>query len=375
MTSLNLWFFPIAVSAIHALFLALVLWTRGYNRQSNGLFALMLLSLALHLLDYSLSISGLILHLPHLIFSTYPLLFVIAPLFYLYVRSYLRMSLGSRWALAGHFGLAILVLLSMLPFYLQTANFKLEFLQAIGEDAFINLPPEQFVIMFLQIGQFLVYAYLSYRCVVEQEASTTRFRTNGNVPKIRWLKRAILAFGLFSVFFGLMTIILLVQNAYRLEIDYVVVLLLSLLIFVIGYIALSQPKLFQEGLKKGRSHTQLTASSATSLEQQLQAVMEADKPFLREDLKISDLANLLGVPAHHLSELLNNELHISFADYINQHRIETAKSLLSDPEHQSNKILAIAFEAGFSNKATFNRVFKQSTGLTPSAYRKNKLVD
>lgn len=375
MTSLNLWFFPIAVSAIHALFLALVLWTREYNRQSNRLFALMLLSLALHLLDYSLSISGLIVQVPHLIFSTYPILFVIAPLFYLYVRSYLRIPLGNKWTLAAHFGLAILVLLSMLPFYLQSASFKLDFLQAIGEDAFRNLPAEQFVIMFLQIGQFLVYTYLSYRCVVKQEASTARFRANGNIPKIRWLKRAILAFGLFSVFFGLMTIILLAQNAYRLEIDYVVVLLLSLLIFVIGYVALSQPKLFQEGLKKGRSQTQLTASSASSLEQRLQTVMKTDKPFLQEELKISDLANLLGVPVHHLSEFLNNELHTNFADYINQYRIETAKALLSDPKQQSSKILAIAFEAGFSNKATFNRVFKQSTGLTPSAYRKNAVVD
>ncbi|MBX2871773.1 MAG: helix-turn-helix transcriptional regulator [Saprospiraceae bacterium] len=375
MTTLNLWFFPIAVSAIHALFLALVLWTREHNQPSNRLFALMLLSLALHLLDYSLSISGLILQVPHLIFTSYPLLFVIAPLFYLYVRSYLRMPLGNKWVLVGHFGLAILVLLSMLPFYLQSANYKLEFLQAIGEDAFKNLPAAQFLIMFLQIGQFLLYTVWSYRSVKTQEEEAARFRTNGNVSKIRWLKQAIQAFGLFSIFFGLMTIILLAQNAYRLEIDYVVVLLLSTLIFVIGYVALSQPKLFQDGLKRGRSQTQLTTSSANSLEQRLLTVMKEDKPFLKEDLKISDLAHLLSVPVHHLSEFLNNELHTSFADYINQYRIETAKTLLSDPNQRSSKILAIAFEAGFSNKATFNRVFKQSTGITPSAYRKSTLVN
>lgn len=374
MTSINLWFFPIAVSAIHALFLALVLWTRPHNCQSNRLFALMLLALALHLLDYSLSISGLILEVPHLIFSSYPLLFVIAPLFYLYVRSYLQMPLGSKWALFGHFGIATLVLLSMLPFYLQTASFKLQFLEAIGEDAFKNLPPEQFAIMFLQIGQFLVYTYLSYRCVLRQEDSIARFRANGNVFKIRWLKRSIQAFGLFSIFFGLMTIILLVQNAYRLEIDYVVVLLLSILIFVIGYVALSQPKLFQEGLKKGRTQTQLTSSSAQSLAQRLQDLMEKEKPYLRDDLKIGDLALLIDLPVHHLSEFLNNEVHTNFADYINRYRIQTAKELLSDPMYRSNKILAIAFEAGFSNKATFNRVFKQNTGQTPSAFRKSQLA-
>ena len=374
MTSINLWFFPIAVSAIHALFLALVLWTKPHNREPNRLFALMLLALSLHLLDYSLSISGLILQFPHLIFTSYPLLFVIAPLFYLYVLTYLQMPLGSRWGLLGHFGIAILVLLSMLPFYLQSASFKLQFLEAIGEDAFKNLPPEQFAIMFTQIGQFLVYTYLSYRCVIRQEASIARYRTNGNMPKIRWLKHSIQAFGVFSIFFGLMTTILVIQNTYRLEIDYVVVLLLSILIFVIGYIAISQPKLFQEGLKKGRSQTQLTVSSAQSLEQRLQALMEKEKPFLKDDLKIGDLAHLIDLPVHHLSEFLNNELQTNFADYINQYRIQTAKQLLSDPVHQSDKILAIAFEAGFNNKATFNRVFKQNTGQTPSAFRKNQLA-
>lgn len=373
MTSINLWFFPIAVSAIHALFLAVVLWTKTHNRQANRLFALMLLGLSLHLLDYSLSISGLILQVPHLIFISYPLLFVIAPLFYLYVRSYLQLPLGNKWILFGHFGIAILVLLSMLPFYLQSASFKLQFLEQIGEDAFRNLPPEQFVIMFLQIGQFLLYTYLSYRCVQRQEANIARFKTNGNVPKIRWLKRSVQALGLFSIFFGLMTIILVIQNTYRLEIDYVVVLLLSILIFVIGYVALSQPKLFQEGLKKGRTQTQLTASSAISLQQRLQDCMEREKPFLKDDLKIGDLAKLIDLPVHHLSEFLNNELHTNFADYINQYRIETAKALLSDPTHHADKILAIAFEAGFSNKATFNRVFKQSTGQTPSAFRKSRL--
>lgn len=372
MTTLNLWFFPIAVSAVHALFLAIVLWTRKGNQQANRLFAALLFSLALHLLDYSLNISGLIIKFPQFVFTSYPLLFVMAPLFYLYVRSYLKKPLGTRWQLLGHFALAILVLFSMLPFYMQSAEFKLDFLQAIANDAFTHLPPEQFVIMFLQIAQFLVYSSLAYRLIQREEKQVPHFRANGNIPKIKWLKGATGAFWLFSLFFGIMTIILLLQNNYRVETDYVVVLLLSLLIFVIGYVALSQPKLFQEGLKRGRSQTQLTPASADSLQQRLAGLMESKKPFLQEDLKIGDLADQLDLPVHHLSELLNNELHTNFADYINQYRIAAAKALLSSPDHQSTKILAIAFEAGFSNKATFNRVFKQNTGLTPSAYRKSQ---
>ena len=128
MATLNLWFFPIAVSAVHALFLAIVLWNRKGNRAANRLFSALLLSLALHLLDYSLNISGLILKVPHLVFTSYPLLFVMAPLFYLYVKRYLQQPLGTNWQLFAHFALAVVVLVCMLPFYLQSAQSKLDFL-------------------------------------------------------------------------------------------------------------------------------------------------------------------------------------------------------------------------------------------------------
>lgn len=369
MTTLNLWFFPIAASAIHGLFLALVLWFKKGNHQANRLFALLLLSLSLHLLDYSLNISGLILAFPHLMFSSYPLLFVMGPLFYLYVRSYLRQEVKQGWRTLLHFGLAILVFLSMLPFYLQSAEYKIAFLEAVAVDTFQTIPTEQFIIMFLQIAQFLFYAVAAYRLIVQQEEVVVQFRSNGNIPKIKWLKQSTIAFGAFTLFYGLMTIILVIQNQYHVETDYVVVLLLALLIFVIGYVALSQPNLFTEGLKKGRHQTQLTPSSASSLQIKLERLMAEEKPFLQEELKINDLAQLLELPVHHLSELLNNELHTNFADFINTYRIETAKQLLIDPKRQTDKILTIAFDSGFSNKGTFNRVFKQLTGQTPSGWR------
>ena len=43
--------------------------------------------------------------------------------------------------------------------------------------------------------------------------------------------------------------------------------------------------------------------------------------------------------------------------------------LLADPAYGNHPILQIAYEAGFNNKASFNRYFKSEVGLTPSAYR------
>jgi AraC-like DNA-binding protein len=67
--------------------------------------------------------------------------------------------------------------------------------------------------------------------------------------------------------------------------------------------------------------------------------------------------------------LINTAFQSNFFDFINTYRIEAAKKILEDPDKADWKILAIAYETGYNNKATFNRVFKKYTGYTPSAYR------
>ena len=55
---------------------------------------------------------------------------------------------------------------------------------------------------------------------------------------------------------------------------------------------------------------------------------------------------------------------------INEYRLEEVKKSLEDPKHQNYTVLAIAYDAGFNSKSTFNDYFKKSTGMTPSQYKK-----
>jgi AraC-like DNA-binding protein len=72
-----------------------------------------------------------------------------------------------------------------------------------------------------------------------------------------------------------------------------------------------------------------------------------------------------------LSQAINERTGQNFYDFVNFYRVETVKERLKDPEKRDMNVLHIAFDAGFNTKATFNAVFKKSTGLTPSQYRKN----
>jgi len=55
---------------------------------------------------------------------------------------------------------------------------------------------------------------------------------------------------------------------------------------------------------------------------------------------------------------------------VNGYRIDEAKKLLSDPAHNSEKIISVLYDCGFNSKSVFNTVFKKNTGLTPSEFRR-----
>jgi AraC-like DNA-binding protein len=117
-------------------------------------------------------------------------------------------------------------------------------------------------------------------------------------------------------------------------------------------------------------HLELTQSVAEDLLNRLKQLMQEQQLYRQNELSLPELANELGISNHQVSELLNVHLGVSFYDYINSYRLEFASSLLKNPDCKL-RILDIAFEAGFNNKNSFYRAFKESFGVTPNQYREN----
>lgn len=96
--------------------------------------------------------------------------------------------------------------------------------------------------------------------------------------------------------------------------------------------------------------------------------MNDSKPFLNPELTLSALSSELNVSPEYLSTILNGRLNRNFFDFVNHYRIEEFKIRVRDPKNKALTLISIAFDCGFNSKATFNRVFKQVTGVTPSSF-------
>ena len=102
-------------------------------------------------------------------------------------------------------------------------------------------------------------------------------------------------------------------------------------------------------------------------------LMETDQPFTNPELTLTQLADCLDVSPHNLSEVINTRLNQNFFDFINHYRIQKIKTDMIDPTKQHLKLLSIAFDAGFNSKSSFNAIFKKSTHMTPSEYRRQAI--
>lgn len=104
---------------------------------------------------------------------------------------------------------------------------------------------------------------------------------------------------------------------------------------------------------------------------ELDILINQEKIYLVEGLRLPEFARLLRLNRTQFSELLNTRFGMTYPAYINQLRIDEAKrQLVAQPE---KRIIDIAFDIGFGSKASFCSVFQSLAGLSASDYRNQKI--
>ena len=108
-------------------------------------------------------------------------------------------------------------------------------------------------------------------------------------------------------------------------------------------------------------------NSCKELMNRIIQLMEIEHPYLNSELKVSDIANALGVHRNTVSACINSQQGCSFSQFVNDYRLRHAQKLLL--ETSDMKISTLGMESGFANERSFFRSFKAATGQTPKEWK------
>jgi YesN/AraC family two-component response regulator len=95
--------------------------------------------------------------------------------------------------------------------------------------------------------------------------------------------------------------------------------------------------------------------------------MEEQKLYLNSELKISDVAALLGTNSRYVSDCIKTSKGCTFSHFVNTYRINHAKQLIA--QQPDIKSIELYLKSGFSNETSFFRTFKSHTGMTPGEWK------
>jgi AraC-like DNA-binding protein len=209
---------------------------------------------------------------------------------------------------------------------------------------------------------------------------------------VKWIRFLLLGLMITVSLDIVITIYELLDGTYFAEAEHVITLFMVSMILYLGYYGYLQstillPQYLFETTPTNNNTTVHTIEKHTTtevihhlsnasedeieaLKQKLLDLLEKEKIHLDEDLTLGSLAKALSTTEKKLSALLNHYLNISFYDFINGYRVNAAIEKLTHQDYGHFTILAIAYDSGFKSKSSFNRIFKKTTGLSPSAYKK-----
>lgn len=102
------------------------------------------------------------------------------------------------------------------------------------------------------------------------------------------------------------------------------------------------------------------------LRKRIRHLFDTEHIYLNPQLKLSDVASLTNSNRTYVSRFFNNSQGKTFFEFVNEYRVNHAKTLLRTT---SERIEVIAEQSGFNSRQSFRRVFGKIAGSTPEQYR------
>jgi len=381
--------------AVQSLFFVVLVLSKKEKYTSDYLLICWLAAMGVHLISYYVvheEMYDSCLVWPALLFLP-PLIYAHGPLLFLYTMSLINSKYSFELKNLLHF----IPLVISLFYYLYLMVFK-----ANGDlDYFATKPTasEYLSITFYLLNIFLNPVYVVivlFKIADHQKKIKMNFSFVENI-NLDWLRLLAIGLGSVSLTVWIVHIISnlnIINNSFSR--DSWIFLSVVIFVFVAGYFGFKQsviykfspqPETFhniklvrkEKSLeespekhireKKKYEKSQLSPEQAKDIVQKLNRFVLEEKAFTRSKLSLDEVASGIDVTSHTLSQLLSVFLKMNFFNYVNEHRVNFVKQMLIDSDFDKFSLMGIAEEAGFNSKSSFNRIFKNETGMTPSQYK------
>lgn len=365
----------ILLGAIQGLIVSILLFRRKTNKQPDRLLGwlILLMSMAsfnLYFLNTGIVESNKVLHI---ISYFVPLVIVMpmGPLIYFYIRSLSDPSFRLKRIHRVQFYAAIIDIVPELTTVIFIAGVYMKIFIPNAEPWGIFIDEYN---KYADIPRWLsmtIYVWLSYRYIKKQRALSTGTEA---IMRIKWLQQFITIFLVFQFiwFVYLVPYIIPAYSGRLLDLVdwYPIYIPLAIMIYWLGIKGYLFALPAGQTSKKKTATAELPGQVVEGTKELLKKIMQDDKLYLNPSFNLDLAATHTGIAPKIISSVLNQHLGLNFNDWVNTYRLEEFKQRIREADLARLTISAVAFECGFNSQATFQRIFKQSIGMTPSEYLK-----
>ena len=313
------------------------------------------------------------------------------PLYYLYIcklTSIKQFSLKSYWVLlpALIIGVLSVIFYGMMNEAERISFVNHHFFQKTDGLFFLSFAEQAqeiriSVTKILFILQLLPVAFYGYQKLSQFNRSVSNYYADTENRTMAPVQKLLLVFILFAIFSGTANLLgreFFIRESWLLVIPS---LIFGSMLFLVSYIAYTQQFTATDFCKDAadnicRDETEAETTSnqdSIILSRRLKQLMEEEQLFRQKDLHITDIAIHLGSNRTYVSNYINQELGLSFSDYINQYRIGYAQNMMTDSA-SAFSMLEISEQSGFANEVSFYRNFKKITGTTPNRWLRQQAL-
>ncbi len=272
------------------------------------------------------------------------------------------------------------VYLNIIPFIISVSLFRPFYLMPLTEKEevvlnFGKLPPNITAMLSIAVTCNILYLILSLKVLKSFKRRLKLISSYNENLTLKWLQIVIFGDIAFFILSIILTSVLTSVNYTIPEVDQILYVFVTIYIFIIAFTGIKYGTMHQSEIQQIKSYKvqdvkkeEIKKTRKEETISKLKAVMKDEKPYLNNKLTIYELAAKVHIPSYFLSQIFNKDLNSNFYDFVNLYRVEEVKKQIK--ENPNFSFLAIALDCGFNSKASFNRIFKKQTKITPSEYLK-----